>query len=140
MLVVDILRRVFTRSCCVHRTETYNATSWDEWVALGEAPALAASLKLYKELQQLGFTIVLLTGRDEYQRNVTVKNLLAAGYTDWETLFLRYIYIKFKQWPLIERDIYYNCVIYILMKKNETGQLKMRGRRQSCINLKRERS
>ena len=92
MLVVDILRRVFTGSCCVHRTETYNGTSWDEWVALGEAPALAASLKLYKELQQLGFTIVLLTGRDEYQRNVTVKNLLAAGYTDWETLFLRYIY------------------------------------------------
>ncbi|XP_059433409.1 acid phosphatase 1-like [Corylus avellana] len=70
-------------------TETYNETSWDEWVASGEAPALVPSLKLYEELQQLGFTIVLLTGRDEYQRNVTVKNLLAAGYTDWETLFLR---------------------------------------------------
>lgn len=57
---------------------------------LAEAPALPASLSLYKELKQLGFKIFLLTGRSEYQRNVTEKNLLYAGFTDWERLILRY--------------------------------------------------
>lgn len=64
--------------------------SWDEWVYLAEAPALPASLTLYKELQQLGFTIFLLTGRDESQRNITVKNLQYAGYSNWKRLILRY--------------------------------------------------
>ncbi|KAI8562111.1 hypothetical protein RHMOL_Rhmol03G0009200 [Rhododendron molle] len=54
-----------------------------------EAPALPASLKLYKEVQQLGFTIFLLTGRDESQRNITVKNLLYAGYSNWKRLIRR---------------------------------------------------
>ena len=38
----------------------------------------------------MGFTIFLLTGRDESQRNATVKNLLFAGYSSWERLILRY--------------------------------------------------
>ncbi|XP_062149367.1 acid phosphatase 1-like [Alnus glutinosa] len=70
-------------------TKTYNETSWDDWVKLGEAPALPASLKLYKEIVQLGFKTFLITGRDEHQRNVTEKNLLSAGYTNWERLILR---------------------------------------------------
>ncbi|KAG5547355.1 hypothetical protein RHGRI_013140 [Rhododendron griersonianum] len=67
----------------------YNETSWDEWVDLAKVPALPASLKLYKEVQQLGFTIFLLTGRDESQRNITVKNLRDAGYSNWKRLILR---------------------------------------------------
>ncbi|XP_058214417.1 acid phosphatase 1-like [Rhododendron vialii] len=70
-------------------SEKYNETSWDEWVDLAEAPALPASLKLYKEVQQQGFTIFLLTGRDESQRNITVKNLHYAGYSNWKRLILR---------------------------------------------------
>lgn len=70
-------------------SEAFNENSFDEWVDLAEAPALPASLSLYKELQQLGFTIFLLTGRSEHQRNVTEKNLLYAGYSDWERLILR---------------------------------------------------
>ncbi|KAI8553687.1 hypothetical protein RHMOL_Rhmol05G0036000 [Rhododendron molle] len=71
------------------RLEEFNETSWDKWVDLAEAPALPASLKLYKELQQLGFTIFLLTGREESQRNVTVKNLKDVGYSNWKRLILR---------------------------------------------------
>lgn len=70
-------------------SEKFNETSWNEWVYLAEAPALPASLKFYKEVQQLGFTIFLLTGRDESQRNVTVKNLQYAGYNNWQRLILR---------------------------------------------------
>lgn len=56
---------------------------------LAEAPALPASLRLYKELEELGFTIILLTGRDESQRNATETNLLYSGYSNWERLILR---------------------------------------------------
>ncbi|KAK3005215.1 LOW QUALITY PROTEIN: hypothetical protein RJ639_015887 [Escallonia herrerae] len=69
--------------------EIFNSNTFNEWVDLAEAPALPASLRFYKELQELGVTIFLLTGRDEYQRNVTVKNLVYAGYSNWERLFLR---------------------------------------------------
>ncbi|XP_023897045.2 acid phosphatase 1 isoform X1 [Quercus suber] len=71
-------------------SETFDEESFDSWVDLAEAPALPASLSLYKELKQLGFKIFLLTGRSEYQRNVTEKNLLYAGFTNWERLILRY--------------------------------------------------
>ncbi|KAK7245490.1 hypothetical protein RIF29_40336 [Crotalaria pallida] len=68
---------------------TFNETSFDDWVNVAEAPALAASLSLYKELQELGFKIFLLTGRSEHQRNATEANLLFAGYSNWERLILR---------------------------------------------------
>lgn len=62
---------------------------------LAEAPALTASLALYKEIQQLGFKIFLLTGRSEHQRSVTETNLKLAGYSNWERLILRYEDQKF---------------------------------------------
>ncbi|KAF6164224.1 hypothetical protein GIB67_010194 [Kingdonia uniflora] len=70
-------------------SQIFEESTFNEWVSLAEAPALPASLKLYKELQGLGFKVVLLTGRDESQRNVTKKNLLFAGFSDWERLILR---------------------------------------------------
>ncbi|GAB4852684.1 hypothetical protein Ancab_016898 [Ancistrocladus abbreviatus] len=70
-------------------SEAYNETTWDEWAELAEAPALPASLSLYKKIKQLGFKVFLLTGRSESSRNITVKNLLYAGYRKWERLILR---------------------------------------------------
>ncbi|XP_052184026.1 acid phosphatase 1-like [Diospyros lotus] len=70
-------------------SETFDEGSFNEWAIEADAPALPASLKFYKELQQLGFTIFLLTGRDESQRNVTEQNLVYAGYSNWERLILR---------------------------------------------------
>ncbi|XP_041006280.1 acid phosphatase 1-like [Juglans microcarpa x Juglans regia] len=70
-------------------SESFDESSFDSWVDLAEAPALPASLSLYKDLKQLGFTLFLLTGRGEYQRNVTEKNLLYAEFTGWERLILR---------------------------------------------------
>ncbi|GAV85915.1 Acid_phosphat_B domain-containing protein [Cephalotus follicularis] len=70
-------------------SETFDEASFNQWVDLAVAPALPASLNLYNQLKLLGFKVVLLTGRSEAQRNVTGKNLLYAGYRDWERLFLR---------------------------------------------------
>lgn len=39
----------------------------------------------------MGFKIILLTGRTEYHRNATAKNLVYAGFNDWERLILRYV-------------------------------------------------
>ncbi|KAK4432951.1 Acid phosphatase 1 [Sesamum alatum] len=69
--------------------EIFDELSFNNWVDLAEAPALLASLRLYKNLQELGFTIFLLTGRSEFQRNATVRNLQYAGYSNWERLILR---------------------------------------------------
>ncbi|KAL2928963.1 Acid phosphatase 1 [Bienertia sinuspersici] len=63
--------------------------AFDEWMLLAEAAVLPASLRLYKELQQLGFTIFLLTGRSEPYRNATEANLRNVGYSNWEKLILR---------------------------------------------------
>ncbi|KAL5768712.1 hypothetical protein ACOSP7_015256 [Xanthoceras sorbifolium] len=70
-------------------SEVFDENSFNDWVDLAEAPALPASLNLYNELKQLGFKIFLLTGRSEYQRNATEKNLLFSGYSGWEKLILR---------------------------------------------------
>ncbi|KAL3625410.1 hypothetical protein CASFOL_030864 [Castilleja foliolosa] len=70
-------------------SEEFNETTFDEWVALSKAPALSPSLSFYKELQSLGYTIFLLTGRTEFQRKATELNMLNAGYTNWKRLILR---------------------------------------------------
>jgi len=58
-------------------------------VEKGKDPGYDASLRLYKALKKLGFTIILLTGRDEGHRSVTEKNLRDAGYFGWNRLLLR---------------------------------------------------
>ncbi|KAD2393827.1 hypothetical protein R6Q59_000481 [Mikania micrantha] len=70
-------------------SEIFDEKSFDEWVDLAEAPALPASFRLYTELLQLGFKIFLLTGRSEFQRECTDKNLQYAGFTNYEKLILR---------------------------------------------------
>ncbi|KAJ8464776.1 hypothetical protein OPV22_027328 [Ensete ventricosum] len=70
-------------------TKVFNETSFNEWVDVGRAPALAASLRLYQELLVSGFQMILLTGRNEAQRKVTEENLLHAGYHSWRSLIFR---------------------------------------------------
>ncbi|KAK1262702.1 Acid phosphatase 1 [Acorus gramineus] len=69
--------------------EVFNVHEFDKWVDEASAPAIPSSLKLYKEILDLGIKIVLLTGRSEGQRHVTIYNLNNAGYENWEKLILR---------------------------------------------------
>ncbi|KAL6006048.1 hypothetical protein ACLOJK_040093 [Asimina triloba] len=66
-----------------------NETAFVEWLLSAAAPVLPASLPLYEELRELGFGLVLITGRPEMLREATVANLLGAGYSRWERLILR---------------------------------------------------
>lgn len=67
----------------------YNATSFNEYVREGSAPALPETRQLYKKLLSLGVKPVFLTGRTEDQRAITVENLRRQGYSGWEKLLLK---------------------------------------------------
>ena len=53
------------------------------------APAIVPSLKLYEEVLGLGFKVILMTGRTESHRSVTVENLINSGFRGWHELILR---------------------------------------------------
>eukprot|EP01018_Ginkgo_biloba_P026529 Gb_35344 [translate_table: standard] len=69
--------------------ETFNEDTFKEWIMEGKAPALLDTLFLYDQLLRKGVKIFFLTGRDEAQRDVTVKNLREVGYKGWAELILR---------------------------------------------------
>ncbi|XP_077235348.1 HAD superfamily, subfamily IIIB acid phosphatase [Tasmannia lanceolata] len=69
--------------------EVFDGHEFDKWVAKAMAPAMEFSLKLYNEVLGLGFKVILLTGRSEWQRSVTVDNLKIAGFQNWDKLILR---------------------------------------------------
>ncbi|CAM6089652.1 unnamed protein product [Calypogeia fissa] len=69
--------------------ETFNATLWNGWVDEAAGMPLLGSVGLFYQLKAANIGVVLLTGRDESQRNVTSANLISAGYKDWTALLLR---------------------------------------------------
>ncbi|KAK9266694.1 hypothetical protein L1049_020443 [Liquidambar formosana] len=69
--------------------EVFDSAKFDKWVDKAMAPAIESSLELYEEVLSLGFKVFLLTGRSEKQRDVTVENLMNAGFRNWDKLILR---------------------------------------------------
>ncbi|KAL5999310.1 hypothetical protein ACLOJK_040761 [Asimina triloba] len=69
--------------------EVFDPHQFDEWVEMASAPVILSSLKVYKEVVELGFKVFLLTGRSEGHRSVTVENLKNAGFENWDELILR---------------------------------------------------
>uniref|UniRef100_A0A1J3FR17 Acid phosphatase 1 n=1 Tax=Noccaea caerulescens TaxID=107243 RepID=A0A1J3FR17_NOCCA len=69
--------------------ELFDHSEFDKWVERGVAPAISPSLKLYQRVIDLGYKVILLTGRKESHRLVTVENLINAGFQNWDKLILR---------------------------------------------------
>jgi predicted secreted acid phosphatase len=46
-------------------------------------------LRVYKEAQRLGVSVIFLTGRKESQRDATERNLRAQGFADWKLLVMK---------------------------------------------------
>ncbi|KAL5163021.1 Acid phosphatase 1 [Glycine soja] len=69
--------------------EVFDREKFNNWVEKGVAPAIEPSLKLYEDVLNLGFKVILLTGRSERHRSVTVDNLINAGFKEWDQLILR---------------------------------------------------
>lgn len=64
-------------------------SDWDAWAGSEKAPAIAGTLRLYKEAQSLNVAVFFITGRAESLREITALNLKAAGYDNWAGLALR---------------------------------------------------
>jgi predicted secreted acid phosphatase len=62
------------------------ALSWDQ---LGNAPAIKSTRELFQVAKNNRAAVFFITGRYEKERDVTVKNLRAAGYRDWDGLIMR---------------------------------------------------
>jgi len=67
----------------------YNKPVFDAWIETAQAPAIPGTLRLYKEAQRLGVSILFITGRDEAQRPATERNLRAQGFDNWQELVMR---------------------------------------------------
>ena len=67
----------------------YNKPVFDAWVDTAQAPAIPGTLRLYKEAQRLGVSVLFITGRDEAQRAATERNLRAQGFDNWQELVMR---------------------------------------------------
>ncbi|PWA67544.1 acid phosphatase, class B-like protein [Artemisia annua] len=63
-----------------------NITLFVKWVEEETAPAIPGALKLYKQLIELGFKIVFMTGLDEAYGEIRSKNMKYVGYTTWEKI------------------------------------------------------
>ncbi|MGA8043921.1 MAG: HAD family acid phosphatase [Terracidiphilus sp.] len=67
----------------------YDKKAFDTWVDSAAAPAIPATLRLYREAERLKVHVFFLTGRPETQRAVTERNLRSQGFAGWEGLILR---------------------------------------------------
>ncbi|KAF2564310.1 hypothetical protein F2Q70_00017083 [Brassica cretica] len=69
--------------------EVFDHTKFDKWVRKVAASAIAPNLELYEKVQDLGYKVILLTGRRENDTVITIKNLINAGFNNWDELILR---------------------------------------------------
>jgi acid phosphatase len=67
----------------------YQSDVFNAWVNSAKAPAIAGTLRIYKEAKQLGLNTFFITGRPESQRTVTEQNLHSQGFDDWKQLIMR---------------------------------------------------
>jgi acid phosphatase len=59
------------------------------WAEMAKGTAIAPTLELYRMARERGVAVFFITGRPESLRAATERNLREAGYTDWETLYLK---------------------------------------------------
>ena len=61
---------------------------WTEWYQLGLDPAIGPTLEVFRQARRLKIAVFFITGRHESERAATESNLAAAGYRDYEKLYM----------------------------------------------------
>jgi predicted secreted acid phosphatase len=61
---------------------------WAAWDQLGRDPAIAPTLQMFQLARGLNVDVFFITGRPEAQREATERNLVAAGYSDYQKLYM----------------------------------------------------
>ncbi len=67
----------------------YEHNLWSDWQDRGEAKAIVPVKELYKVLIEQGVKVIFITGRSTKNYEATYKNLIAQGYTKFDTLICR---------------------------------------------------
>jgi acid phosphatase len=67
----------------------YASDLWDAWIKEAKATAIPQVKSLYDFLISKGAKIIFMTGRKDYHNEDTHKNLVAQGYTKFDTLITR---------------------------------------------------
>lgn len=62
---------------------------FDMWVDSARAPVIPAVLDLYNYLLKKNFKLIFITGRKQYQYEPTIRNLISAGYANFDTLIVK---------------------------------------------------
>jgi predicted secreted acid phosphatase len=64
------------------------ACGWLDWIKQARDRPIAPTLELYRQARQQGWAVFFITGRPEFLRSATERNLRAAGYDKWDGLMM----------------------------------------------------
>ncbi len=62
---------------------------WDEWILEEKATAIKPVKRLYDSLKERGVKLIFISGRKDYHYQSTYNNLIAEGYSSFDTLITR---------------------------------------------------
>eukprot|EP01130_Rhizamoeba_saxonica_P001036 TRINITY_DN10909_c0_g1_i1.p1 TRINITY_DN10909_c0_g1~~TRINITY_DN10909_c0_g1_i1.p1 ORF type:complete len:245 (-),score=42.95 TRINITY_DN10909_c0_g1_i1:41-775(-) len=72
-----------------HTDFGYIPKLWDEWVETLNATAIPQTKEFFLRLIKLKYTVILITGRSEHQREATEANLEKEGLVGYERLIMK---------------------------------------------------
>jgi hypothetical protein len=64
------------------------ACGWLIWISQARDQPIKPTLELYRQARSLGVEVFFITGRPEFVRDATQRNLRAAGYEGWKDLMM----------------------------------------------------
>ncbi len=67
----------------------YSRATWNEWLRKSEAEPILPTLELFRWAKSNAMAVFFVSGNTENLRAPIQKNLLRAGYADWDSLYLR---------------------------------------------------
>lgn len=79
-----------------HIAKSNFCSNWSSYLLKANSPAIKPVLSLYKNALKNNVSIFFITGRRTRIRDVTIKNLKAAGYKKWAGLYTRPLQYKQK--------------------------------------------
>jgi acid phosphatase len=71
------------------RDFAYKDNLWDAWLLEARCPPVAPVLEIHRAAHANGVAVFFLSGRKEFARKATARNLLGTGFSGFEALILK---------------------------------------------------
>ncbi len=88
-IVMDLDETVMDNRLYYVVHKQFDQTLWDQWVDLAEAPVIPESLEFINWAKRKKIPIFFVSGRKEFQRNITEKNLVLEGIKGIRGMYLK---------------------------------------------------